>query len=102
MTKLKVGDRVRLRGTQDRGLVRRVGEHDFDIAFDGSRSQTGSYLHDQAERFKRLRPKKKPEVIEFECTWISNYAGAVVAATHEMNQFVGNRTRVRVTILGEA
>jgi hypothetical protein len=44
MTKLKVGDRVRLRGTQDRGLVRWVGEHDFDIAFDGPRSQTGSYL----------------------------------------------------------
>lgn len=105
---LKAGDKVKIRGysmhgSDDDGLIGTIFQH--------GRSREEHYvkLKDGTRCFKRsqlikLKPKKKPVVVEFKCTW----AGDAHTLPHPyecdieiIRSLVGKRTRVRVEVLDE-
>lgn len=96
----KVGERV----VAYQGTIRMIGnivEIDEDgvlkVRDDNSFNQ---WFH--AKQCRRLKPKRKPEVVEFECQWASDVDGPYpfgYGAYLQTTKFIGKRTKVRLEVL---
>jgi hypothetical protein len=118
VSKFKRGDRVCCYGQNTEGtfdVLNKEGDKGTVVELDRGRVvvemdnayEDGRVCTFLAKQCRRLKPKRKPEVVEFEAKWFEDERKNVIPVNpggriaKTLQQFIGKRTKVRVEVLGD-